>query len=30
VSVVTMGMGLDSIDAHVDYLAKVAEGLDSA
>lgn len=30
VSVVTMGMGLDSIDAHVDYLAKVAEGLDLA
>ncbi len=30
VSVVTMGMGLELIDSHVDYLAKVAEGLDLA
>jgi len=26
-SVVTMGMGLDSLDAHLDFLANIAEGL---
>jgi len=29
-SVVTMGMGLDSLDAHLDFLAKIAEGLNLA
>ena len=28
VSVVTMGLGLDSVDAHIDYLATVADALD--
>ena len=28
VSVVTMGLGLDSVDGHIDYLASVADGLD--
>jgi hypothetical protein len=27
VSVVTMGLGLDSIDAHIDYIASVADAL---
>ena len=27
VSVVTMGLGLDSVDGHIDYLASVAEAL---
>ena len=27
VSVVTMGLGLDSVDAHIDYLASVADAL---
>jgi probable F420-dependent oxidoreductase len=27
VSIITMGLGLDSIDAHIDYLASVADGL---
>jgi L-arabinose isomerase len=25
VSVVTMGLGLDSVDAHIDYIARVAD-----
>jgi hypothetical protein len=29
VSVVTMGLGLDSIDAHIDYIASVAAALSS-
>ena len=28
VSVVTMGLGLDSLEAHLDYLASLAERLD--
>ena len=28
VSVVTMGLGLDSVDAHIDYIASVADALD--
>ena len=28
VSIVTMGLGLDSVDAHIDYLASVADALD--
>ena len=27
VSVVTMGLGLDSVDGHIDYLASVADAL---
>ncbi len=27
VSVVTMGLGLDSVEAHIDYLASVADAL---
>jgi hypothetical protein len=27
VSVVTMGLGLDSVDGHLDYLASVADAL---
>ena len=27
VSIVTMGLGLDSVDAHVDYIASVAGAL---
>ena len=27
VSVVTMGLGLDSVEAHIDYLTSVAEAL---
>jgi probable F420-dependent oxidoreductase len=30
VSVVTMGLGLDSVDAHVDYLATVADALNQS
>jgi hypothetical protein len=30
VSVVTMGLGLDSADAHLDYLASVADALSLA
>jgi probable F420-dependent oxidoreductase len=30
VSVVTMGLGLDSVDAHIDYLASVAEAISSS
>ena len=28
ISLATMGLGLDSADAHIDYLASVAEALD--
>ncbi len=27
VSVITMGLGLDSVDAHIDYLVSVADAL---
>jgi len=30
VSIVTMGLGLDSVDAHVDYIASVADALSIA
>jgi hypothetical protein len=29
-SVVTMGLGLDSVDAHIDYITSVAGALDTS